>query len=88
MATVCDSTDMKQAVAKEWSKLYKREFKDTDMTCYGCKSDKRFLLCQKCDIERCNKVKENDNCKVCAEYACERILQFESNLQSKDLYYR
>ena len=87
VATIENSDVKKSEVANDWSRLYNREFRSEDMTCFGCKSDTRFSLCSKCDIEKCNISKKNDNCRECREYPCERIKEFESNLEKENLNY-
>lgn len=87
IATVTESLDLKQKVADDWGKLYNRSFTAEEMVCYGCKKDVRLSLCSKCDIEVCNIAKGNDNCRICREYPCNRISEFESNLKGKDMFY-
>lgn len=87
IATAAKSLELKQKIANDWGKLYNRNFTAEEMTCYGCKKEQRFSLCSKCDIERCNRAKGNQHCRVCKEYPCNRILEFESNLKCKYMFY-
>jgi len=71
-----DDDNIKQEIADEWSKLYKRDFSKHDMICKGCKSDELFSLCSLCDIPSCNTTRNIENCEDCNEFPCERIQRF------------
>lgn len=76
IATINDDDDLRRKTAEEWGALYNREFKKEDIVCYGCKSDKLFILCEKCDIRECNIEKEINTCSQCTIYPCNRIKKF------------
>lgn len=88
VATIDGSLEKKQVVSREWGELYDRTFSVDEMICYGCKSDIRFFLCSKCDIESCNRDKGIGACRSCATYPCERIKAFNDYLDKNDVNYR
>ena len=63
-------------LAEEWGEMYSRNFKIEDMECLGCKSEKVFMLCSKCDIKSCNENKGIERCSKCDDYPCSRIEKF------------
>lgn len=76
IATKCNDYLMKQELSIKWGQLYKRSFDITDMECYGCKSEKRFFLSDKCDISSCNISKAISTCTECSSHPCDRIKKF------------
>ena len=75
-ATVSGDDALKRQVAEEWGSMYKRTFHISEMECSGCKSEKVFIMCSKCDIKACNKNKESETCRRCSGYPCVRIQVF------------
>jgi len=73
IATINDDDDLRRKTAKEWGVLYNRKFNEEDILCYGCKSQRLFFLCAKCDIRECNVNKGIDTCSQCNKYPCDRI---------------
>ena len=46
--------------------------------CYGCRSDKRTLYCEKCKMFACAAERGIDFCSECEEYPCDDLKQFQS----------
>jgi hypothetical protein len=46
--------------------------------CYGCRSDKRTLYCEKCKMFACAAERGIDFCSECVEYPCDDLKQFQS----------
>jgi hypothetical protein len=46
--------------------------------CYGCRSDKRTLYCEKCKMFACAVERGIDFCSACVEYPCDDLKQFQS----------
>ena len=78
IATRENSDEKREKVAREWSKLFKYEFKKEDMNCEGCKSagGRLFGHCANCDIRKCVSEKKIENCAHCGDYACEKLAAF------------
>ena len=76
IATVNNDDTLKSEVAVEWGALYKQEFTNEDIVCYGCKSNTLFVLCSLCDIPVCCKEHGVSICSECELFPCERIQSF------------
>ena len=67
-------------VAEKWTKLYGHggTIKAEDIHCDGCQSKDGtlFKYCSMCEIRKCGKAKQVKNCAYCADYACEKLIQF------------
>ncbi len=46
--------------------------------CYGCRSDKRLVYCEKCKMYTCAMKKGIDFCSECEEYPCDELKLFQS----------
>ena len=78
VATINEDSDLRKKTAIEWGEMYKRSFSDEDIVCYGCKSDKLFVLCAKCDFKDCSIEKGIEKCDDCHSYPCDRIKKFNN----------
>lgn len=76
IATQKNDFEMKKKIQSEYEELYHRPFDLEDIKCYGCKSDKKFFLSNKCNITPCNKNKGIDTCSQCNNHPCKRIEKF------------
>jgi len=77
-ATQKDDNAKRKKVAEAWSKQYKRDIKPEDINCDGCKSQGKRLIGYStiCEIRKCGKEKQVENCAYCAEYACDKLTKF------------
>ena len=67
---------MRVDIAQEIKKRYGQECKPEDVTdCYGCKTETGILFsgCSKCQIRKCARERDFENCAHCDEYACEEL---------------
>jgi len=78
VATRNDDDEKRTEVAQLWSKQYNVDVKPEDINCDGCISDSEplFSHCKVCEIRKCGKQKNIENCAYCDEYACERLEKF------------
>ena len=64
---------------KTLSERFKR--KPEEMTCYGCRSDKRTFYCENnCKMTKCTTEKGLDFCGECPEYPCQELKAFQSQM--------
>ena len=77
-ATQKDDDAKRKNVAEAWSKQYKMSIKPEDINCDGCKSQGKRIIgyCNICEIRKCGKQKQVENCAYCEEYACEKLTKF------------
>ena len=49
--------------------------------CDGCRTDsgRLFSGCEKCEIRKCARQRELENCAYCNDYACEKLEKFFEN---------
>jgi len=61
---------------------YGEDFTIENVTdCDGCRTEggRLFSGCEKCEIRKCARKRELENCAYCDEYACEKLQQFFVN---------
>jgi hypothetical protein len=77
-ATRDDDDELREATAKQWSKVYGSTIKPEDVNCLGCLTTKGkvFGYCLVCEIRKCGMGKGVKNCAYCADYACDKLLKF------------
>ena len=52
-----------------------------ELTCYGCRSEKRGFYCEKhCKMTRCAAEKGIDFCVECLEYPCAELKEFQAQM--------
>lgn len=62
-----------ETMAKKWGKSI------DDLTCHGCRSDKRTFYCENlCKMYKCAGEKGIDFCIECNEYPCKDLKDFQS----------
>lgn len=69
-ATVNNDDALRKQTAEEWGKMYGTDIKAGDLNCLGCKSDLLFGYCNICEIRKCNKESNYQNCSECASFDC------------------
>lgn len=47
--------------------------------CQGCHSEKRSKWCEECEFRVCSSERGIDRCSDCAEFPCQRVMDFESD---------
>jgi hypothetical protein len=70
-----DDDEKMAAVAKEWSEQFKSDIAPADINCDGCQSPggRIFNFCRLCEIRKCGREREMENCGHCAEYPCRKV---------------
>lgn len=49
-----------------------------DITCEGCRSDRRYPFCATCYMYACAAQKGIDFCGACADYPCDQLKEFQA----------
>ena len=78
IATQKDDDNERTKVAELWSQEFKAETKSEDINCDGCLSEngRLFNHCTVCEIRKCGREKNVENCAYCDDYACEKLGKF------------
>ena len=78
LATINDDDVARVKTAALYSEKFGFNLNPEDINCDGCLSEggKLIAYCQTCDIRKCCKVKKHDNCAVCDEQPCDKLVQF------------
>ncbi len=87
IATQKDDDAERARVAEMWGKEFGGQFKIEDINCDGClSSDRVFGYCNACEIRKCARERNADNCALCEDFACDKISKFfESVPAAKEL---
>jgi hypothetical protein len=77
-ATKNDDDAAREKTAALSSEKFGFNLKPEDINCDGCLSNggKLIAYCQTCKIRKCCRDKGLDNCAVCDEQTCEKLLKF------------
>jgi len=75
MATQKNDDAERKRVAEIFTKQYGKEYKPEDINCDGCIGDspRIFSYCNVCEMRKCGREKNVENCAHCLEYPCERL---------------
>ncbi len=74
IATVNNDNALRESEAKEWTRVFNREFTKDMMNCTGCEGDgEKVWLCKECKVRECAISKGVSVCKDCKDYPCETI---------------
>ena len=76
IATSNEDRRLKEDISIKWGKLYNKSFKIEEIECKGCRTEKKFFLCDRCNIPTCNMERGTEKCSDCNKYPCERISKF------------
>lgn len=78
LAAKKDDDQAREKVAREWSQQFGFDLKPADINCEGCLAEggRLFGHCQVCEIRKCGREKEVENCAYCGDYACEKLTKF------------
>jgi len=74
-ATKMDDDAERRRVAKLWTEQYGKGFKMEDIDCDGCLTRGRrvFSYCNICEIRKCGRERNVENCAYCEDYACDKL---------------
>lgn len=80
MATQKNDDAERKRVAEIFTRQYGKEYKPEDINCDGCISDSSriFSYCTVCEIRKCGREKEVENCAHCVEYPCGKLSELFS----------
>ncbi len=72
------SMDKRKKIAEKWSKEYGGDIKAADIACEGCQSNTNniFSHCKICEIRKCAREKNIENCAHCDKYPCDGLVEF------------
>ena len=78
LATRNDDDEKRREVAEIWSRQFDANIKPQDINCEGCLTDggNCFSYCEVCEIRKCGKEKEIENCGYCNDYVCDKLEKF------------
>jgi hypothetical protein len=78
IATLNDDDEIRAELARLWSMRNHHDIELADINCLGCISDSDCLFdrCKVCQIRKCAKEKQFENCAYCDDYACEKLEDF------------
>jgi len=80
MATQKDDDAERKRVAEIFTKQYGKEYRLDNINCDGCTSDspRIFSYCDVCEIRKCGREKEVENCAYCHKYPCGKLSELFS----------
>ena len=80
IATQNDDDGARAETAAFYQKTYGFELKPEAINCDGCLSSggKRLGYCLTCDVRKCCLDKKYENCAVCEEQPCEKLIKFNT----------
>lgn len=69
---------LREETAKQWSEMFKYNFKKEDINCEGCSKGKiHVYYCDSmCNIRKCAISKNIESCAFCSEYPCQMLSDF------------
>jgi hypothetical protein len=75
VATQKNDDAERKRVAEIFTRQYEKECKPEDINCEGCVSSGQriFSYCSVCEIRKCGKTKNLNNCASCVDYPCEKL---------------
>lgn len=77
LATHKDDDELREEVARKWTREYGHLFSKKDINCDGCLSTGRHVgYCSTCQIRKCAAERNMPNCAWCSEYPCEKLSEF------------
>jgi hypothetical protein len=59
-----------------------------EVTCRGCRSDRRAVYCKSCEIRDCIRRRGLDHCGLCPEFPCEKLIAFRDSVAHHALVLR
>lgn len=79
-ATQIGDFQLKEQIAKDWTKGLGVEFKPEDIRCNGCMSDTISGWCTKiCKVRPCAEERRVKTCAHCDDFPCEKLTAFLAN---------
>lgn len=82
IATKNNDGSLREKTASEWTERYRKDVRNRplvkakDINCNGCLSDwPIYLYCRQCKIRQCGLEKKITNCRKCASYRCDNLIE-------------
>ncbi len=78
LATLNDDDDARAKTAKFYNEKFGFDCSPEDINCDGCLSEGGRLIayCADCEIRKCCREKNIDNCAVCKDQPCDHLKKF------------
>ena len=78
LATLNDDDVARAKTAAYYSEKFGFDLKPAEINCDGCSSEggKLIAYCQTCDIRKCCREKNLENCAVCDQQPCDKLAKF------------
>ncbi len=78
LATQNNDNVARARTAALYSEKFKLDLRPEDINCDGCLSHGGRIItyCKSCDIRKCCREKGLDNCSLCKEQPCEKLIIF------------
>ena len=78
IATQNDDDLAREKTATILSEKYGLNFKPEEINCDGCLSSGGKLIgyCNTCEVRKCGIVKSVENCSVCEDQPCDKLIKF------------
>lgn len=90
-ATVNNSDALRKETAEEWSRVYGADIRPEHINCLGCNSEVQIWHCKVCEIRKCNRESEYDNCSQCHSFICgnlREVLRYDPGARERLLKLR
>lgn len=74
---------LRAKTAAEWSKSFGHDFKPAEINCTGCPTETgpHIVYCESmCEIRKCARGRELENCAACSDYGCATLAGFLKNV--------
>ncbi len=87
LAFIANDDKLREQTAKQWSEMFKYDFKKEDINCEGCTKGKiHVVYCDSmCTIRKCAMSKNIESCAFCADYPCKMLSDFiKDNSEAKE----
>ena len=68
--------ELASSVQARWQDLperFRKNIREAEMVCLGCKTDTVFEGCRGCSIRTCAKEKNVESCILCIDYPCQLV---------------
>ena len=90
IATKNNDDILREKTAREWTERYRKggrnrpPVKPEDINCNSCLSDgPKYLYCRQCKIRQCGIEKKITNCRECASYRCNKLIELQRHFFKK-----
>ncbi len=73
-----DDDELREKTAKQWTEMFKYNFKKEEINCEGCRVGKihTYYCDSMCNIKKCAETRSIESCALCVDYPCQMISDF------------